>query len=92
MNWEVILWTCITIGFLLVIAGIIITIISMSNFKKRKESLTQVHETLKKGARVIFCGGIYGTVENIDGDIVEIEIAKGTNLKVSRYSIQSIEN
>ena len=37
MNWEVILWTCITISVLLLICGIVIIIFSTVNMKKRRE-------------------------------------------------------
>ncbi len=47
MNWEVILWTCITISVLLLICGIVIIIFSTVNMKKRREIVSEVHTTLK---------------------------------------------
>ena len=34
MNWEVILWTSVTVGVLLCVAALIVTIISARNMKK----------------------------------------------------------
>ena len=45
MNWEVILWTCITISVLLLICGIVIIIFSTVNMKKRREIVSEVHTT-----------------------------------------------
>lgn len=90
MNWEVILWTCITVAVLLGIAALIITFISAKNFKKRSSELKNVHVELKSGMKVMFSGGIYGKVVSIAKETVDIEIAKNTVVSVSRYSIQNI--
>ena len=92
MNWEVILWTCITISVLLLICGIVIIIFSTVNMKKRREIVSEVHTTLKVGSKVIFAGGLYGRVVKISkDDTIDVEIRKGNIVKASRYSIQSIE-
>lgn len=92
MNWEVILWTCITIAFLLCVGGIILALISAKNVRKKKETLKDVHTTIKTGSRVMFAGGIYGKVIAVKEDTVLVEISKNVVIEVSRYSIQSIEN
>ena len=92
MNWEVILWTCITISVLLLICGIVIIIFSTVNMKKRREIVSEVLTTLKVGSKVIFAGGLYGRVVKISkDDTIDVEISKGNIVKASRYSIQSIE-
>ena len=60
INWEVILWTCITIAVLMGIIGLILTIISAVNMKKRREQIGDLHTTLGVGSKVMFAGGIYG--------------------------------
>lgn len=92
MNWEVVLWTCITVSVLLLICGIIIVIISAVNMKKRRKAVGEVHTTLKVGSKVIFAGGLYGRVVKISkDDTIDVEISKGNIVRASRYSIQSIE-
>jgi len=91
MNWEVIVWTCITVAFLLCVAGILLAFISARNIKKKRNTLQDVHTTLKQGARVMFAGGVYGKVVKIEEDIVHVEVSKGVVLEVSRYGVQSIE-
>ena len=90
INWEVVLWTCITIGVLLGIAALILIFISAKNIKKRTSELKGVHLELKTGMKVMFCGGIYGKVVSLGKETVEIEVAKNTVITVSRYAIQSI--
>ncbi|WP_289130348.1 preprotein translocase subunit YajC, partial [uncultured Clostridium sp.] len=76
INWEVILWTCITVGVLVGIAALILIFISAKNIKKRTSELKGVHLELKSGMKVMFCGGIYGKVVSTNKENVEIEIAK----------------
>lgn len=92
MNWEVILWTCITVGVLLAVTGIIIMILSARNMKKRRQEMSDVHTTLKVGSKILFAGGLYGRVVKISNDeTIEVEISKGVIVKASRYSVQNIE-
>lgn len=93
MNWEVILWTCITVGVLLAVSGIVIMIISARNMKKRRKEIGEVHTTLRVGNKILFAGGLYGRVVKIYNDeTIDVEISKGVIVKASRYSIQSIES
>ena len=68
MNWEVILWTCITVGVLLAVCGIVIMIISATNMKKRRKEIGEVHTTLRVGNKILFAGGLYGRVVKISND------------------------
>ena len=60
INWEVILWTCITIGVMVGIFAIILAIISAVNMKKRREQIGDIHTTLTVGTKIMFAGGICG--------------------------------
>lgn len=59
---------------------------------KKRNSLSEVHTSLAIGSRILFAGGLYGRVVGFpDDDTVNVEIAKGTVITISRYAIQSIE-
>lgn len=90
INWEVILWTCITIAVLVGIGSLILIFISAKNFRKRSSSLKEVHEDLKPGMKIMFCGGIYGKVVSVASETIEVDIAKNVVITISRYSIQNI--
>lgn len=55
----------------------------MQQEKKKKEIL----KTLKKGDPVITSSGILGTINNIEGDIVSLQIADRVVVKVLRSYI-----
>lgn len=90
IDWEVILWTCVTIAVLAGIISLIFTFIAARNLRKRRESVGKVHTELCIGSQIIFGGGIYGRVVAIEADTVNVEIAKSTVIKISRYAIQSL--
>ena len=93
INWEVILWTCITIAVLMGIIATVLSFISAKNMRKRREQMADIHTTLAIGSKVMFAGGIYGKVVRINGEeeVIGVEIAPKTIIDISRYSIQAIE-
>jgi preprotein translocase subunit YajC len=93
INWEVIIWTCVTIGVLVGIFAIILSVISALNMKKRRQQMADIHTTLAIGSKVMFAGGIYGKVVRMNGDdeVIGVEIAPKTIIDISRFAIQAIE-
>src|SRR5437868_6234954 len=63
-------------------------VIAPANKQKRKtqEMLT----SLKKGDRVLTSGGIYGTIQGVEPDVVYLRIAENVKVKVSRSAITSV--
>ena len=49
INWEVVGWTCITLAVIMGIIGLILSIISAKNMRKRREDLGTIHTELKIG-------------------------------------------
>lgn len=91
INWEVILWTCITITVLMGVIGLILTFISAKNMRKRRSEIGEIHTTLAIGSRVMFAGGFYGKVVRLGEDeIIGVEIAPKVIVDISRFSIQGI--
>jgi preprotein translocase subunit YajC len=93
INWEVIIWTCITVAVLIGVFGLILTIISSVNMRKRRKEIGNIHTTLAIGSKVMFAGGIYGKVVRLgEEEIIGVEIAPKTIIEISRFAIQAIEN
>lgn len=90
INWEVVGWTCITLAVIMGIIGLILSIISAKNMRKRREDLGTIHTELKIGSKIMFAGGIYGKVVGIEEETVNVEVAKGTVIQISRYAIQAL--
>ena len=91
INWEVILWTCVTIVVLMGIFGIVAAVVSAKNMRARRENMKEIYTELKIGSQVMFAGGIYGKVVGIENETVNVEVAEGTVMKISRFAIQSLE-
>lgn len=90
MNWEVILWSSGTIAVVLVVCLLIVWIISARNMKRSRNSMATLQQEIKVGAEILFAGGIYGKIVKIKDDVIDVEVSKGTVVKISRYSIQAV--
>ena len=92
INWEVVLWTCITLSVLVGCFAMILSIISAANMKKRRKQIGTLHTMLNIGKRVMFAGGIYGKVVRMNDtdEIIGVEIAPKTVVEISRFAVQEI--
>ena len=75
----------------LVLMGLVFTIWSYLKMRKKRQYFEKVHKELKVGQEVMFGGGIFGTVKEVDGDRVAVKVRSGAVLDVSRYAIQEID-
>ncbi len=55
--------------------------------RKRAQALAEVRAGLHPGARVMTAGGMHGTVTEIDGDTVLIEIAPGVPVRFTSAAV-----
>ena len=62
INWEVILWTCVTLAVIMGVIGLILYAISAKNMRNKRKELGEVHTDMKVGSRIMFAGGIYGKI------------------------------
>ena len=91
INWEVILWTCITLAVLMGVIGLILYAISAKNVRSKRKELGEVHTGLKVGSRIMFAGGVYGKVVSSDNeDTLRVEVAPKVISPISRYAVQSL--
>ena len=92
INWEVILWTCITLAVIMGVVAMILTFISARNMKKRRAEVGTLHTSLAIGKRVVFAGGIYGKVVRMNetDEIIAVEVAPKTIIEISRFAVQEI--
>ena len=60
--------------------------------QRRKQTQTMtMQDNLRVGDEVVTAGGLYGTVEALRGDDVQVEIAPGTTVRIARRAIVGIE-
>ena len=55
--------------------------------RREKERQAQV-SALRAGARILFCGGMIGTIEEVKETTFLVEIAKGTVVEIARGAVE----
>lgn len=63
-------------------------VIAPANKQKRKTQ--EMLSSLKKGDRVVTTGGIYGTVQGVEAEVVYLKIAENVKVKVARSAVSSV--
>ena len=90
MNWNVVMFSCVTVIVMLGIFAIILSVISARNMKKNRQSMQELQNKIQIGARILFGGGIYGKIVKIKEDVIDVELSKGLVIQISRYGIQDV--
>ena len=90
MDANIILVSSLTfIVFVVVILGIYY-IFSRKNMKRQQQYFEKLHAESQVGKRVVCANGLYGTVKKVDEEKVDVEIAKGVVITVSRFAISEV--
>ena len=78
--------------FLIVIVGlfVLIWLLLIRPQRKRGELQLRMQDSLRKGDEIITAGGLHGTVASIEDDVLEIEIAKGTVVRLDRRAVAAV--
>ncbi|MBO7065997.1 MAG: preprotein translocase subunit YajC [Alphaproteobacteria bacterium] len=75
--------------YLVVVLGIIYLLIVRPN-KRRMAEYQKMLDSLKVGNRVL-AAGIYGTIKKISETTIDVEIAKGVVVEVSKNAVANVE-
>jgi preprotein translocase subunit YajC len=59
---------------------------------RQRKKTAQMLEALKRGDRVITTGGIFGSIQAVEGETVHLKIADNVKVKVLKSSIASVTN
>ncbi len=60
--------------------------------QKRAKQHKQMVEGLKRGDSVITSSGIYGRIVSVDGNVLTVEIAKGTQIRILKGYVGGVAN
>ena len=78
-------------NFLPIVAiGLVFYFLVIAPANKQRKQQQEMLSTLKKGDRVLTSGGIYGTIQGVEPDVVYLKIAENVKVKVSRSAITSV--
>ena len=58
--------------------------------QKRSQGVKVMQETLRKGDRIVFCGGMYGTVVKVKGAMLTVEVADKVRVDIQRGAVGGI--
>ena len=58
--------------------------------RKRQLEQARMQEAVEVGDDVLTAGGIHGTVREVEGEIVHVEIAPGTTVRLDRRAVAAI--
>jgi preprotein translocase subunit YajC len=73
-----------------VVMGIFYVMLILPQQRQRKK-LAEMLSAIKAGDKVITNGGIYGTVNGIDGDTIILKIADQVKIRIARSAITQVE-
>ena len=57
---------------------------------KQRKNTQEMLSSLKKGDRVLTSGGIYGTIQGVEAEVVYLKIAENVKVKVSRSAVTGV--
>lgn len=57
---------------------------------KQRRKTQEMLNSLKKGDRVLTTGGIYGTIQGVEPEVVYLKIAENVKVRVARSAITSV--
>jgi preprotein translocase subunit YajC len=58
--------------------------------RKRSEQQVAMQDQLRAGDEIITAGGIHATVKSIEDDVLDIEIARGTIVRLDRRAVAAV--
>ena len=76
--------------FIIIIAFLLLYLIVVRPQKRRQTQQQQMISELRVGDEVLTAGGIYGTVSRLEDDLVTVEIAPDTEVRVARRAIAGV--
>jgi preprotein translocase subunit YajC len=76
--------------FIIIIAFLLIWLIVVRPQRRRQTEQQQMLGDLRVGDEVLTAGGIYGTILQLEDDLVTVEIAPNTEVRVARRAIAGV--
>ena len=70
--------------------GLVFYFLVIAPANKQRKKQQEMISSLKKGDRVLTTGGIYGTIQGVEADVVYLKIAENVKVKVARSAISGV--
>jgi preprotein translocase subunit YajC len=70
--------------------GLVFYFLVIAPANKQRKKTESMLSSLKKGDRVVTSGGIYGTVQGVEAEVVYLKIADNVKIKLARSAVTGI--
>ena len=70
--------------------GLVFYFIVIAPANKQRKKTAEMLSTLKKGDQVLAAGGIYGTIQGVEAEVVYLKIAENVKVKVARSAVSGV--
>lgn len=60
--------------------------------QKRQKAIREMHANLQKGDKIITIGGLHGTIDAIDEDIIVLLVTDNKKLTFDRNAVREVVN
>ena len=74
----------------IVAIGLVFYFIVIAPANKQRRKTQEMLSSLKKGDRVMTTGGIYGTVQGVEAEVVYLKIAENVKVKIARSAVSGV--
>jgi preprotein translocase subunit YajC len=74
----------------IVAIGLVFYFIVIAPANKQRKKTQEMLSSLKKGDRVVTSGGIHGTIQGVEPEVVYLKIAENVKVKVSRSAVTGV--
>jgi preprotein translocase subunit YajC len=80
------------VGYLIVLVALFVLmwLLLIRPQRRRQAEQAQMQTVLEVGDEILTAGGIHGTVREIEDEIVHVEIAPGTTVRLDRRAVAAI--
>ena len=89
IEWNIILWCCITISVIMIIFVLIYYIMTARMMKRKRQEIITLTDGIKVGKKVMFAE-IVGKIVSVNDEFLKIEVAKGVTLEVNRFAVTNL--
>jgi preprotein translocase subunit YajC len=70
--------------------GLVFYFIVIAPANKQRKKTQEMLSSLKKGDRVVTTGGIYGTIQGVEAEVVYLKISENVKVKVARSAVSGV--
>lgn len=76
-----------SLSLLILALPVVVLVWLMLTQRRRQKAVNEAQAALSAGDEVMVAAGIYGRVVQLDGDVVQLEIAPGVVVRVNRRAV-----